>query len=119
VFDAHRRDILECNPAFLGLAGTARDRSSELRVDDSLLIPGTGSIDDTLNALSADGRPIELDCQLRRPDGSSVEVGCSLSPTMYAGSQAVCGVIRDITERKRIDAELARARDAALESARL
>jgi two-component system sensor histidine kinase/response regulator len=66
-----------------------------------------------------DGRPIELDCQLRRVDGSSVEVACSLSPTVYAGSQAVCGVIRDITERKRIDAELARARDAALESAQL
>jgi two-component system, sensor histidine kinase and response regulator len=119
VFDAHHRHILECNAAFLTLAGAARDRKSGLRVDDSLLVPAAGSIDDTLNALSADGRPVEIDCQLRRPDGGSVEIGCSLSPTMYAGNQAVCGVIRDISERKRIDAELARARDAALESARL
>ncbi|PYR44702.1 MAG: hypothetical protein DMF89_27150 [Acidobacteria bacterium] len=119
VFGREKRSILECNPAFLTLTGASTDRGGELRVDESMLMPGAGSLDDALDTLIADGRPIELDCQLRRLDGSSVEVACSLSPTVYAGNQAVCGVIRDITERKRIDAELARARDAALESARL
>jgi two-component system, sensor histidine kinase and response regulator len=119
VFDLKQRSILECNPAFLALAGASSDRIGELRVDESMLVPGSGAFDHVLEQLTADGRPVEVDCQLRRVNGSSVEVACSLTPTMYAGSQAVCGVIRDITERKRIDAELARARDAALESARL
>ena len=70
VFGREKRSILECNPAFLTLTGASPDRRGELRVDESMLMPGAGSLDDALDTLIADGRPIELDCQLRRLDGS-------------------------------------------------
>src|SRR6185503_7776163 len=44
---------------------------------------------------------------------------CSVSSTMYARKRAICVVIRDITERKRVETALERARDEAVESARL
>jgi signal transduction histidine kinase/CheY-like chemotaxis protein len=56
---------------------------------------------------------------LRRSQASSIEVACSLNRTVYAGHQAICAVVRDITEGKRIEAALERARDAAVQSARL
>ena len=46
-------------------------------------------------------------------------MACSLNRTVYAGAQAICAVVRDITERKRIEAALEKARDAAVQSARL
>ncbi len=57
----------------------------------------------------------------RRKDGSLVEVAITISPIL----DKVCKVsglamtARDITERKRVDRELTRARDVALEAARM
>ena len=50
---------------------------------------------------------------LHRLDGSTLEVGCSSSPTVYAGQHAFCVVVRDITERKLIEVKLERARRGA------
>jgi PAS domain S-box-containing protein len=118
VFDVETGSILEHNPAFLQLAGIARRDIEATRVGD-VLMAGDEPFDEVMVRLSRELGSISTERQIKRPDGSTIDVACSLSSTTYAGNRAVCVVLRDITERRRIDAELAHARDAALESAKL
>ncbi|HZO81108.1 MAG TPA: PAS domain S-box protein [Candidatus Binataceae bacterium] len=56
-----------------------------------------------------------------RKDGSAVEVAVTQSPILDAAGEIVglSVAVRDISERRRMEAELTQARDAALEGARL
>ncbi len=55
----------------------------------------------------------------RRRDGSAFPIELAVSEVNVAGRRLFTGMLRDITERKRAEAEIAAARDAALESVRL
>lgn len=54
-----------------------------------------------------------------RSDGVEIPVEVSLSPLATDEGLLVSSTVRDISERKRVQAELARARDQALEASRL
>jgi PAS domain S-box-containing protein len=118
VFETGNRTILECNPAFVKLLGAEADACASLTVDDSML-PGDDPLTHTIEQLLVDRKPVTIERKLRRLQGAPLEVACSLSATVYAGRQAVCAVVHDVTEQKRIEVELGRARDAAVQSARL
>jgi two-component system, sensor histidine kinase and response regulator len=67
------------------------------------------------------GKPESFETRRLRKDGTMIEVAITHSPVLDA-SGAIAGLsitAHDITERKRMEAELAQARDAALEAARL
>jgi two-component system sensor histidine kinase/response regulator len=53
----------------------------------------------------------------RRQDGTEFQMDLAVS-AMHLGRRCV-GIVRDITERKRVEAELIQAREAALEAARV
>ena len=116
VFDAEDHTILECNPAFLTMSGVSRDEAGRARVD-SIVSPLAGEASADYERLIVEGTEVER--TLWRSDGTTRAVACSVSSTMYARKRAICAVIRDITERKRVETALARARDEAVESARL
>jgi two-component system sensor histidine kinase/response regulator len=118
LFDARTRAIVECNPAFLQLLGAEPHTIPGLAIDESMLT-GELNLDEVIGRLLADGRPMMVERTLRRPHGPPIDVACSLNRTVYAGTQAICAVVRDITEGKRIEAALEKARDAAVESERL
>jgi len=89
----------------------------------SLLLP-PGRPDDLAGALDrvARGGPAEhYETSRARADGTLVEVALTLSAARDAGG-AITGastIARDISERKRLEADLSAARDEALEAARL
>jgi two-component system sensor histidine kinase/response regulator len=120
VFDAATRKVVEFNRAFARRAGAPPEVLHGLVLDKALV---GGDSDVSLEAevyeLLRSGKPVVSDRTLRGLDGKHIDVSCSMSPTTYAGRPAVCAVIRDMSERNRIQAELADARDAAIESARL
>ena len=68
------------------------------------------------------GAPVDHYETLRsRRDGAAIDVSVTLSPIRDAGGvvTGVAAIARDISERKRAEEELKRARDAALEATRL
>lgn len=65
------------------------------------------------------GAPVALEGEHRRQDGTSFPIEQRVALIEAGGKHYLLAIARDITERKRFEAELAQARDAALESARL
>jgi len=116
VFDAQTRELLEHNPGFLRLIDRSADQP--ITIDDELM-PGGEPFGDVIESLLRAGTPRVVERGIRRRNGDVVEVACSLSPTRYGGREAVCAVVRDVTNQKRLEVAMERARDAALESARL
>ncbi len=79
-----------------------------------------GNVQARLDAV-LEGRRVEpFDTVRRRKDGSLVEVSVTVSAVRDLNGQVVGGatIARDVTVRKRLEAQLAQARDAALESSR-
>ena len=64
------------------------------------------------------GEPIQMEIQ-RSDDGRRVPVEVTSSTFEIAGRRLILGAFRDITERKKADEELRRAKDAAEEATRL
>ena len=80
--------------------------------------PEGQSLEDELAEVVRNGRPVISQRRFTRLDRTTIDVQCSLTPTVFAGRPAVFAVIHDITELKRIEAELAAAGQPT-ESARL
>jgi PAS domain S-box-containing protein len=117
VFDAKTHIVLEFNPALVKLLGTTRERLEGVVVPDSMVV-GQSALVDAVAHLRKEGAPIQLDRKTARMDGSTIDTACTLNLTTFAGCEAVCAVIRDVSERKR-ELDLAQARDAAIQSAKL
>ncbi|MBJ6611253.1 MAG: response regulator [Candidatus Thiothrix moscowensis] len=63
------------------------------------------------------GKPRQL--MARRKDGSTLPIDLSVNEARFGDNVVFTGIIRDISHRIQVQEELAQARDAALESARL
>jgi PAS domain S-box-containing protein len=99
--DAGTRQLLEVNPAFMGLMGFQPDRILNLTLDDVLVIEpddANGFLDGVVSM-----RQSYLGERLcRRADGSEVWVEVSANLIMLS-KPVVCLVLRDITERRQAE----------------
>jgi two-component system, sensor histidine kinase and response regulator len=110
---------LEVNDRWLEMTGLTRDEvigkpvaEVEHWVNDDL----RSTAHQTLQAC---GSFRDMEVTLRHRSGAEVSGLVSTELMTTGGVQCVLGVIQDITERKKIEADLKQARDAAVESARL
>ena len=106
--------IVRANPQAERLFGESRERLAGLRLDD------LATLDDEsrraaggrhgLLMLAAAGRGRQLEGRGRRADGSSFPLELSLSPLLVEDNPLVAAVLRDVSARKEVEAELERHR---------
>ena len=80
--------------------------------------PDRGSAAENMRTLMVDRQPVPwVERRIRRPDGTELDVEISAVPIVYQGQPAIQACLRDVTERKRLEAER-RELDRRLETAR-
>lgn len=103
VFDAHTRRFLDVNHAALELYGYEREEFLRLSQGDITCEPAAS--DDSIQRTLA-GQVVRIPLRFhRRKDGTAFPAEISGSVFEAGGQQCVCGVIRDVTERRRAEEE--------------
>lgn len=109
VFDAESRKIVEVNETAVRMYGYSHEEFLELNYLEITAEPEqtNASIKETIAGTRTH---IPLRHHIRK-DGAVFPVEISSSTFVLAGRQVLCGVIRDITERRQAEEELCRYRD--------
>jgi PAS domain S-box-containing protein len=108
VFDAQTRRFIDVNERALGLYDYSRDEFLELKHADISAEKDLSdfSIKETLAGTAA-FVPLRYH---RKKDGTVFPVEISSSTFVLPGGRVLCGVVRDITERRKVEEELGRYR---------
>jgi two-component system, sensor histidine kinase and response regulator len=104
--------ILECNAAFRNLLGYTPEEVFTLTIYD-FNVGDRQTCDRSIRSILEGTESMAGECQYRLKDGSLKEVSVNTSLISYGGRNSLCSVVRDITERKRAEEELQRAKEAA------
>lgn len=105
LLDPETRRFVTANPAFQRLLGYTETELADMTIYDVLPYERE-RIDRTIQrALDSEEYHVS-DRLYKRKDGSPVNVEVGITSVSYGGKKVLCQVIRDITERKRIEAEL-------------
>ena len=109
--------ILEFNPAAETVFGHAREHAVG-RVAASLLLPPyvwEGQVDAVKNLVATGGEVHgqRLELTAMRANGAEFPAELAISVTKFAGKTFFTAYVRDITERKQVEADLRKAKQAA------
>jgi PAS domain S-box-containing protein len=107
LIDIDTRAVLEANAAYRSLLGYGPEESSLLTLYD--LVPySREAMDCYVRRVRQRRSYVSGERRHRRKDGSLVDVEVRANTISYSGREAMCIVVRDITERKRSEAEIRR-----------
>jgi PAS domain S-box-containing protein len=118
VINTPEGEVVDVNQAFLHLFGYARDEVMAMNVREHYAYPADRSR--FRQELEQKGGAKDFEVKLRKQDGT--EMDCLLTSTAWRAKDGSIlgfqGIIRDITERKRVQEELRLAKEAAEEANR-
>jgi diguanylate cyclase (GGDEF)-like protein/PAS domain S-box-containing protein len=105
LLDAGSRRILETNPALREMLGFS---AAELRGMELYHISAHSreDVDSNLERTLAEGSRFVGERKYLRKDGTVVNVEVGVSVIHYGGDEVVCAVVRDVSERKRVEEAL-------------
>ncbi len=106
LLDASSRLLLDANEAFHGLFGTASELVAAQRLCDLTVDPNV--LDAAVSGAVANGTSHVAQCNCRTLDGRVFPAELSAGVFAWRGSQVVCVILRDITERLRVEELLER-----------
>lgn len=104
VFDRSTRRVLEVNEAALRLYGFTRDEF--LRLKETDLVAAAGQPEERLKECPANTRPRIGSTIHKTKEGRTFPVEISSGKFVINGQEAVCYIVRDITERKQVEEAL-------------
>ena len=105
--DVDTKRVLEANPAYRDLLGYGPEETPSLTLYD--LVPySREAMDCYVERVLERGNYISGERRHLRKDGSLVDVEVRANTISYGGREAMCIVVRDITERKKAEAEIRR-----------
>jgi PAS domain S-box-containing protein len=119
LFDGATRRVLEANGAMCRLLGYTPEELRALRLDDLVAVaPGQRTIEANIARAREDRRIAVGLREYRRKDGTTVSVEVNGSVIEEEGRDVFSVTLHDVTEQRRVEAEL-RAAAARAEEARL
>ena len=105
LIDAETKRIVTVNDAALAMYGYSRDDFAGM--DHSAITADPEKSQDSFDKILADGGTLAVPARHhRRADGEVFPVEITASLVSLSGKQMLCGVIRDISERKKNEEEL-------------
>lgn len=112
-------EILMANQAFCHLFGYTDDEIKRGKNAGDLYADRENDQPRIRAALEEFGRISQWELRARKADGTIFDILLSYERIMYDGQPAALAAIYDLTERKRLEAELIHARDAAEQAERI
>ncbi|MFH0872124.1 MAG: PAS domain S-box protein, partial [bacterium] len=108
LIDVETKRILEANLAFAQMLGYTPEQIRGLCIYD--IVAAEQEVIDRRFQERVNGKgPSSFERPYRKKDGSLIEVWVSLSPISYGGREVMCALVRDLTEKKALEAHLLRA----------
>src|SRR5215216_456265 len=108
LLDVGTRRVLESNPSFQKMLGYAAEELREMEVYD-FVAHSRENVDSVIQRTLEQKRRLVGERKYRRKDGTLMDVEVGVSVISYRDKEAICTIIRDITERKRAEEALARS----------
>jgi len=102
--DINTKLVVETNTAFQEMFGCTAEESLKLSSYD-IVAADRKDIDERFQTILEARGPVSYERRCRRCDESFIDVWCSVSVISYGGRKVVCTLVRDLTERKRAEAE--------------
>ena len=108
LLDPETRRIVEANAAFQRMLGYSAQEIVGLSQYDFVAVERT-VVDQRFEELLRTKAPLSDERQYRRKDGSLVDAWVNRSLISYGGKEVVCTLVRDLTEKKALEAQSLRA----------
>jgi diguanylate cyclase (GGDEF)-like protein/PAS domain S-box-containing protein len=105
IVDAESKRIFEANSALKNLLGYTNEEVLNLTLYDAIA-NNYNAAEKEIEKLHIQSKEKTRECQYRRRDGSSVDVEVSANLISYNDRQAICVVVRDISDRKQAEEAL-------------
>ncbi|NVN92649.1 MAG: EAL domain-containing protein [Desulfuromonadales bacterium] len=103
--DSESRCILEANAAFQKLLGYSFEETGALTLNDVMVDDQTG-VEWHINRILSEGTCFLGEQKFLTKDGKTVAVELNANLISYADQRVLCMVIRDISEREKLEGEL-------------
>lgn len=119
ILSLDKLQYLDLNDAFSNLLGYEHSELLGKTPVEAGVLDSQDKLDDMYRILTRDGEVRNFEVEMCRKDGDRIAVLLSSVVVELEGRAMGLTFLRDITARKQTEAELAKARDAALEASRL
>jgi PAS domain S-box-containing protein/putative nucleotidyltransferase with HDIG domain len=110
LYDVDTKRVLAVNPAYCQLLGYSPEEMLQLRIYD-IVAADPQTIDHTFQRIREERRAVIAQQQHRAKDGTLIDMEIRANLITFGAREALCVVVRDISERKRSELALSESEE--------